>query len=426
MTDSSPYYVAKIAIKQLWGERNITIRFQPDVNILIGPNGSGKTTILNLLQFILAVDLKSLAQIRFDKVTVSLSAFNSGPRKLLSVIPIEQGYRYTLAGVDYDVPVETSNLGRLLRRTSSGRLIANNVQQDVRDTLQELVPTVWLSVSRRLPVAKEDESQINLFSPPEQHLESVDQRLRHLMEALSSYRVRLDAQMASRYKDFEKHVLREILYSKENDVYERMGSLPKAHERDRLIRAFKAVRLFDADIERRINEHFEAAAEALQRVQKGQALNVSDLFVLPLIRRTNSLVEFARKLDTERDELFEPLTRYSQNVDGFLRGKRLRVLSDGRISIESTQTEGRQFSVDQLSSGEKQLLILLTEALLREDNPVVYVADEPELSLHVTWQSMLLKSLQEVGGRMQIIVATHSPDIVGQFVNNVIELPANE
>ena len=75
-----------------------------------------------------------------------------------------------------------------------------------------------------------------------------------------------------------------------------------------------------------------------------------------------------------------------------------------------------------LSSGEKQILILLTQALLREDQPVVYVADEPELSLHVAWQEKLLKSLLELGGQVQIIVATHSPDIVGPFVDKVIDL----
>ena len=75
-----------------------------------------------------------------------------------------------------------------------------------------------------------------------------------------------------------------------------------------------------------------------------------------------------------------------------------------------------------LSSGEKQILILLTQALLKFDKPVVYIADEPELSLHVTWQEKLLKSLVTLGGQMQVIVATHSPDIVGNFQDKVIDL----
>ena len=75
-----------------------------------------------------------------------------------------------------------------------------------------------------------------------------------------------------------------------------------------------------------------------------------------------------------------------------------------------------------LSSGEKQILILLTEALLTVDEPVVYIADEPELSLHVSWQEKLLGSLVRLGGQIQVIVATHSPDIAGNFMHNVIDL----
>ena len=67
-------------------------------------------------------------------------------------------------------------------------------------------------------------------------------------------------------------------------------------------------------------------------------------------------------------------------------------------------------------------MILLTQALLKFDKPVVYIADEPELSLHVTWQEKLLKSLVTLGEQMQVIVATHSPDIVGGFHDKVIDL----
>ena len=48
--------------------------------------------------------------------------------------------------------------------------------------------------------------------------------------------------------------------------------------------------------------------------------------------------------------------------------------------------------------------------------PSGFVADEPELSLHVTWQEKLLKSITALAGRCQVIVATHSPDIAGGFL----------
>jgi predicted ATP-dependent endonuclease of OLD family len=46
----------------------------------------------------------------------------------------------------------------------------------------------------------------------------------------------------------------------------------------------------------------------------------------------------------------------------------------------------------------------------------------PELSLHVTWQEKLLKALRDINENAQLIVATHSPDIVADFSENVINM----
>ena len=97
---------------------------------------------------------------------------------------------------------------------------------------------------------------------------------------------------------------------------------------------------------------------------------------------------------------------------------------DGQLTVFRDQgvNQDGQLSVGQLSSGEKQIVILLSAALLRQNTPVVYIADEPELSLHVKWQSKLLQSLLSIGGTMQVVVATHSPDIAGKFRDRIVEL----
>jgi predicted ATP-dependent endonuclease of OLD family len=75
-----------------------------------------------------------------------------------------------------------------------------------------------------------------------------------------------------------------------------------------------------------------------------------------------------------------------------------------------------------LSSGEKQLIILFGEALLQEGAASVYLADEPELSLHVAWQEQLVSSLRELNASAQLIFATHSPDIVSVYGDRVIDM----
>jgi len=258
-------------------------------------------------------------------------------------------------------------------------------------------------------------------------LESVDQRLRELADDLARYRLRLDASLAVRYKTFEKTVLGVILYDKRHDQqasFSRLKDLkaPKPEEKDLLVRSFQQAGLLDSRMSDRIDQHFEAAKEVVTRLARGEsAIRIEDIAILPLIPRTRSMIEAARELERGREDLFAPLRRFESTVSAFFVNKRVSVEDSGALLV-AVWPEGRRLPVENLSSGEKQLLILLTQALLREDEPVVYVADEPELSLHVSWQENLLLSLRQIASQSQIIVATHSPDIVGTFRDRVIDL----
>ena len=173
-------------------------------------------------------------------------------------------------------------------------------------------------------------------------------------------------------------------------------------------------------MEIKINDHFTAGERVLKRFNEGADWSLEDLLLLAIINRTRTMVRYAGDLEENRQRIFAPLRRYEEFVNLFLNEKFVQVDEDGRLKIESTSNPDLDPLV--LSSGEKQILILLTQALLKVDEPVVYMADEPELSLHVLWQEKLLESLASLGGEMQVIVATHSPDIVGRFRDKVIQL----
>jgi predicted ATP-dependent endonuclease of OLD family len=66
---------------------------------------------------------------------------------------------------------------------------------------------------------------------------------------------------------------------------------------------------------------------------------------------------------------------------------------------------------DKLSSGEKQLLIILLTALLEDGREYVLMMDEPEISLHISWQYELLNWILELNPNVQLILTTHSPSI---------------
>jgi predicted ATP-dependent endonuclease of OLD family len=81
--------------------------------------------------------------------------------------------------------------------------------------------------------------------------------------------------------------------------------------------------------------------------------------------------------------------------------EKLRFILDGKLSI----------GADQLSSGEKQLLIILLTVLLEDGQEHVLMMDEPEISLHISWQYELLNWILELNPNVQLILTTHSPSI---------------
>lgn len=84
---------------------------------------------------------------------------------------------------------------------------------------------------------------------------------------------------------------------------------------------------------------------------------------------------------------------------------------------------GEQLMPYQLSSGEKQVLIILLTVLVEDDQPYVLFMDEPEVSLHIEWQKKLIDLILELNPNVQIILTTHSPAVVmNGWVDNVTEV----
>ena len=73
---------------------------------------------------------------------------------------------------------------------------------------------------------------------------------------------------------------------------------------------------------------------------------------------------------------------------------------------------GEQLSPYKLSSGEKQMLIILLTALTQDRQPYVLFMDEPEASLHFEGQKRLIDMVIQLNPNVQIVLTTHSPAVV--------------
>ncbi len=92
----------------------------------------------------------------------------------------------------------------------------------------------------------------------------------------------------------------------------------------------------------------------------------------------------------------------------FASTKKIFIENDFAFQIEN---QSYQLSPEQLSSGEKQVFLILLMALLQENEPCVFLMDEPEMSLHIDWQREIIRFVRALNENSQLIIVTHSPTI---------------
>jgi ABC-type cobalamin/Fe3+-siderophores transport system ATPase subunit/molybdopterin converting factor small subunit len=94
------------------------------------------------------------------------------------------------------------------------------------------------------------------------------------------------------------------------------------------------------------------------------------------------------------------------------------------VSVRNQQLyyeyNGAKLSLDTLSSGEKEVVNIVFDFLLRGPQHCVVLFDEPELHLHPELSYKLLQTLSGIGTGNQFIFSTHSPEIISASLENTV------
>lgn len=99
-----------------------------------------------------------------------------------------------------------------------------------------------------------------------------------------------------------------------------------------------------------------------------------------------------------------------------------KVIDRKSNEIQFTQND-ETLTPYQLSSGEKQLLVILLTVLVENNENYALIMDEPEISLHIDWQQKLIGLIRELNPNAQIILSTHSPALIMDgWMGNVTEV----
>ena len=141
----------------------------------------------------------------------------------------------------------------------------------------------------------------------------------------------------------------------------------------------------------------------LQRRYLDYQVNVGNRIIKVLQSGEPDSAEQAKKLS-------EPKRRFQDMVDELFHdtGKKI-VRTENEICF--TQI-GERLLPYQLSSGEKQLLVILLTVLIEDNLHYVLFMDEPEVSMHLDWQERIVDLIIELNPNVQIILTTHSPAVI--------------
>jgi ABC-type lipoprotein export system ATPase subunit len=110
--------------------------------------------------------------------------------------------------------------------------------------------------------------------------------------------------------------------------------------------------------------------------------------------------------------LAESIVVFKDIVNDLLIGKSININERGAIGIQLD--DGTSLPLNRLSSGEKQIFVMLDRLLFHAAPGSVVLIDEPEISLHVSWQQTIGSTFMDIARLrdLQIVVATHSPQII--------------
>ena len=127
------------------------------------------------------------------------------------------------------------------------------------------------------------------------------------------------------------------------------------------------------------------------------------------------------------------ISMFIKIINNRFKHKRLFIVKEEGFLIKSNIIKDHKgnweiIPVNKLSSGEQNELVLFYLLLFKTESNSLILIDEPEVSLHITWQNSFIEDLKEITrlNNLDVVIATHSPDIIGNNWNLKIELKGLE
>jgi Predicted ATPase len=421
--------LAELAVYGLFGRYDHVVQFPmstedndvPSVVILFGPNGIGKTTLLQMLDGFMRLDFDAFRRVPFGRAHLK---FSNG--KILYVKRLDDGTLRVSFG-NHSVVLSGERKGAADESDADAvKSFRKAFFNEITGLTLEYLDESRLIYRRIAEVRAMVEKGRDVSGPAREGMLFLDSAIRLGHYGGPRVRANLAHDLAARVERFviESQVDYKAFFSTdEPDLFPKIIDnltsppaeleAPEAIEkRLQRVRDLEDVhRRFGLDVDR---WDFDQLVNLVHRLG-GQANAHASIVLSTYTEFLESRAE-ARQLVAERLVVFEEIMRE------FFFDKRVRISRKGGLRIESS--DGELLGEEQLSSGEYQLLYLMVAALTTKRRGSVIAIDEPELSMHPAWARKLVRNLLRCASRAtpQLILATHSPEIATDYPDRLVEL----
>lgn len=445
--------VVGIEVEGLFGLFNhrIELNRSERITIVYGPNGLGKTTLLRLVADLFQTRFVELRRTRFDALTVTLDdgtqvvAYH-GPWQPTDETEEEEDEsdddvepRVTL-WIDLRIPDSdpvSFPIETVAPRSPLGFPL--NVIERELPSLARTGPRLWTDrftgeELTLVEVADRYEEELPILrdiarnSIPEQlagFLRQVEVHFIETQRLLTMHRRGRTGGIAPTVPEYSTHLVDII-----QEYLTRSARLSQQLDRTFPGRLLTNPAPSESDsAEHVLRERFRQQTEFRERLMRTALLDMGEDVALPerQLEPHERVVLWTYLNDAkEKLEVFEPLLDKLELLLEIINSrflyKEMRIDAESGFAFRSG--DGSDVHLQTLSSGEQHELVLAYQLLFRVREGSLVLIDEPEISLHVTWQQRFLEDILRVSrlAHLDFLIATHSPQIIHDRLDLAVAL----
>jgi predicted ATPase len=401
------------AIYGLFGYQDIVLPLDQQVLILVAENGSGKTTVLNSIYYALTQNIEKLEKIDFQEIGVNFTSQNSS----INLAKLKK--------LDIQSIISKSITPESISLSSYSRLL------DLLVNKQEIPQIVSSDKLSKNEEVYKNKNEVDSTNPCEEFQEIINNNLNLKLLFFPTYR-RIEEDLSSLgYGDIKlKNSQDKLIQFGMEDVKNNFKKI-QSEIKDTAFQLFSQV---TGEMLTQFIEGVNVTPEMrnsikpnildviLSRVGENnisqtEQNKIKDIVLSGEINdiKYDDLVYFLSKLMNlykQQQKIDESIKKFAEVCNKYLRTKKEIVYNESTADIYIKQNrDNKKVQLNQLSSGEKQIISLFSKVYLESIGDFMLIIDEPELSLSVEWQEMLLPDIVSSGKCQLLVAATHSPYI---------------